>query len=93
VKHQKRRVVQPELIETIAANTGFGSEVFLQSDVIDVAIEMRERFRANSSFRDTNDKIEEWIEVNPLEVATEREIATAAKGLPVYRALFRKSSI
>lgn len=87
---QKRRVVQPELIAAIAARTDQNCDVFLQSDVMEVAQEMRERFREDEAFEDTVADMELWIEVNPTGVPTEREIATFKKGLPVYRALIAK---
>lgn len=90
VRHQKRRVVQPELITAIAARTDAKCDVFLQSDVLEVATEMRERFREHEAFEDTADDPDSWIEVNPTGVPTEREIATLNKGLPVYRALLTK---
>jgi len=89
-RHQKRRVVQPELIAAIAARTDEDCDVFLQSDVFEVAQEMRERFREDEAFEDTVADLSSWIEVNPTGVPTEREIATFKKGLPVYRALLAK---
>ena len=83
-------MVQPELIAAIAARTDQNCDVFLQSDVIEVAQEMRERFREDEAFEDTVADTESWIEVNPTGVPTEREVATFKKGLPVYRALISK---
>lgn len=88
-KHQKRRVVQPELIAAIAEHSAPGCEIFLQGDVLEVVIEMRERFRENPAFEDLEADMAQWIE-NPIKVPTEREIATFAKGLPVYRALLKR---
>ena len=45
MKHRKRRVVQPALVESIAALTEPGCEVFLQSDIFGVVAEMRDIFR------------------------------------------------
>ena len=89
-RHQKRRVVQPALIAAVAAKTDEGCDVFLQSDVFEVALEMRERFREHPAFEDTHGDLEHWIEENPTGVPTEREIATYAKDLPVFRALIVK---
>ena len=86
-RHNKRRVVQPELIQAIADHTGVGSEVFLQSDVLEVAAEMRDRFRHHPGFADQHEDPEEWMQENPTGVPTERELATFKKGLPVFRAL------
>jgi tRNA (guanine-N7-)-methyltransferase len=90
--HKKRRVVQPKLIQSIVELTGPNCDIFIQSDVEDVAIDMRERFRENSAFIDTTLEIGNWLQENPIGIQTEREIATHAKGLPVYRALIKKRS-
>jgi tRNA (guanine-N7-)-methyltransferase len=84
-RHGKRRVVQPELVDTLASYLIDGGEVFLQSDVEVVAQEMCDRFEEHSAFyRQRRD----WLAMNPLPVSTEREISTISRGEPVYRALF-----
>lgn len=86
-KHQKRRVVQPGLVETIAQFLSPTGTVFLQSDVLDVAAEMRDRFAEHPAFQlQTPD----WLPDNPLPVATERELSTLRYGDPVYRTLFQR---
>ena len=84
-RHQKRRVVQPELVNNLATYLVSGGVVFLQSDIEEVAIQMRDRFDAHPAFRQGG---EGWLETNPLPVATEREISTLSRGEPVYRTLF-----
>jgi len=86
-RHQKRRVVQPELVENLARYLGKGGEVFLQSDVEEVEIEMCDRFSEHSAFHRTQN---DWLTENPLPVPTERELSTLDRGEPVYRALFIK---
>nr|WP_283761511.1 tRNA (guanosine(46)-N7)-methyltransferase TrmB [Roseofilum halophilum] len=85
-RHQKRRVVQDELVDFLAQFIIAGGQVFLQSDVEEVALQMRDLFDQHSSFSRSDD----WLEENPLPVQTEREIATYAKGEPVYRVLFER---
>ncbi|HEY9611982.1 tRNA (guanosine(46)-N7)-methyltransferase TrmB [Allocoleopsis sp.] len=82
----KRRVVQPELIDTLAAYLIDGGEVFLQSDVEAVAVQMCDRFEAHPAFQKQG--AETWLATNPLPVPTEREVSTLSHGEPVYRALF-----
>ncbi|NES96908.1 MAG: tRNA (guanosine(46)-N7)-methyltransferase TrmB [Desertifilum sp. SIO1I2] len=86
-RHQKRRVVQPELVEQLALALPEGAEVFLQSDVEEVALQMRSLFDESPVFQPTTAG---WLETNPLPIPTEREIATLARNFPVYRALFHK---
>ncbi|PSB04618.1 tRNA (guanosine(46)-N7)-methyltransferase TrmB [Merismopedia glauca] len=85
-RHMKRRVVQPELVEAIANYLAPCGEVFLQSDVEEVAREMRDRFSENPAFQINSTA---WLATNPLPVPTEREIATLNRGLPVYRCVFK----
>ena len=87
-RHQKRRIVQPELVALLETYLVPGGWVFLQSDIEQVAVEMRQRFAASSVFELHNG--DSWLAENPLPVPTEREIATGAKGEPVYRVLFKK---
>ena len=85
-RQAKRRVVQPELVETLATYLTGGGVVFLQSDVEEVAVEMCDRFSSHPAFqRQGNDT---WLSTNPLPIATERELYTLSHGEPVYRALF-----
>lgn len=103
-RHQKRRVVQPELVEELALHLAAEGTVFLQSDVEAVEVEMCDRFHEHPAFTRLNDKLNEslnsklnenqWLESNPLPVSTEREQSTLLRGEPVYRALFiRRESV
>jgi tRNA (guanine-N7-)-methyltransferase len=97
-KHRKRRVCTPELAETISSAvcaSPLSSSVYVASDVLDVAEEMRERFAACSELKLEGDyDADGWLCESPLQVQTERERAVLA-GLGststadcVYRALF-----
>lgn len=81
-RHQKRRVVQPELVAAIAAHLSLGGIVFLQSDVESVVVEMGERFSAHPRFTATEEK------GSPFPILTEREAMTLERGDPVYRLRF-----
>ncbi|MGI0481528.1 tRNA (guanosine(46)-N7)-methyltransferase TrmB [Geminocystis sp. CENA526] len=86
-KHQKRRVVQPEIVEILAQFLAPKGQIFLQSDIKEVAQEMLDRFLENPHFSPLKPEI--WLEENPLEVMTEREIATINKGEPIYRTILK----
>jgi tRNA (guanine-N7-)-methyltransferase len=88
-KHQKRRVVQPEMVEDLAEFLSSGGLLFLQSDVKQVAVEMRDRFAAYPAFTQT---ALDWLPENPLPVQTERELSTLQREEPVYRTLFVRQS-
>lgn len=83
-KHAKRRMVNEEMVETIAAHLAPGGRVFLQTDIEFLAEEMFELFRDDARFSEVT------IDANPFPVKTEREKAVEDRELPVYRALFRK---
>lgn len=89
-RHVKRRVVQPELVETLANYLTVGGTVFLQSDIEVVAQEMKEHFASHPLFQKQHST--PWLSINPFSVPTEREKATLSHGKPVYRALFNKCS-
>ncbi len=96
-RHQKRRVVQPELVEAISRALIPGGTVFLQSDVKAVAVDMTAQFAAHSAFRHAAQDPQHpptpednWLATNPLPVPTEREVSTLARGEAIYRSLFIK---
>jgi tRNA (guanine-N7-)-methyltransferase len=83
-RHQKRRVVQPELVDDLAMYLAEGGTVFLQSDIEPVATAMRQCFASHPAFRQQGG----WLESNPVPIATERERMVLEKGDPVYRSMF-----
>ena len=87
-RHQKRRVVQPGLVLELAEYLPAARWVWLQSDVEEVAIAMRERFQASPYFTPTSP---DWLSHNPLPAQTDRERVTLAQGKPVYRQLFTRN--
>jgi tRNA (guanine-N7-)-methyltransferase len=89
-RHLKRRVVQAELVTALGKYLKVGGIVFLQSDVEEIAQEMRDRFLANPCFQQVHQTT--WLAENPFPVATEREIATQSRQEPVYRVLLSNLS-
>ncbi|KGF71516.1 tRNA (guanine-N7)-methyltransferase [Neosynechococcus sphagnicola sy1] len=87
-RHQKRRVVQPELIGDLADYLVPGGWLFLQSDVIDVVAEMRDRCVEHPAFQLQSG--EAWLAANPFAIATERETSTLSRGESVYRVLLQR---
>lgn len=87
-RHNKRRVVQPTLVEVLVRYLDGGGKVFLQSDIEEVATEMRDRFAICSQLVQQHDT--PWLSTNPLPVPTERELYVLEQNLPVYRVLFKK---
>lgn len=83
-KHAKRRMVNQELVDTVARKLAPEAAVFVQTDIEFLAEEMFELFRSDERF------VERRIDANPFPVRTEREKAVEDKGLPVYRALWQR---
>ncbi|KAL0374093.1 UNVERIFIED_CONTAM: tRNA (guanine-N(7)-)-methyltransferase [Sesamum radiatum] len=81
-KHHKRRVVQKPLVESIVDGLVPGGQIFIQSDVLEVALDMRDYFDAESDKLAHIDHInptipcddEGWLLNNPMGIRTEREI-------------------
>lgn len=88
-KQQKRRVVQPELVEELSQFLVPGGTLFIQSDVVEVATDMRDRFDAHPAFQRQES---DWLPANPMPVATERETSTLERGEAVYRAVFNRQA-
>ena len=86
-RHHKRRVMQPNLVDTLAQGMPPGSTLFLQSDVEEIMVDMVTQVEAQGDFARQG---QDWLPQNPLPVSTERERATQRKGQPVYRALFQR---
>ncbi len=84
-KHAKRRMVNPELVETVVNRLAVGGRIFVQTDIRYLADEMFALFRAPSVLSEIR------VTENPFSVKTEREAAVEAKGLMVYRALFERA--
>lgn len=81
-KHAKRRMVNEEMVDTLANHLAAGGNVFVQTDIEFLAEEMFALFRGDKRFRESD------IDANPFPVKTEREKAVEDKELPVYRAMF-----
>lgn len=88
-RHQKRRVAQPELIQTLSTQIRPGGYLFVQSDVLAIAEHLYTEINAHPAFQPSPDS-NPWMNHNPLAIATEREQFTLSQGRPVYRAWFTR---
>ncbi|WOK95507.1 hypothetical protein Cni_G04214 [Canna indica] len=97
-RHHKRRVVQTSLVNSIAKNLSVGGQVFMQSDVFDVALDMRDQFDARSDVFEHVGAIDHsflcddqgWVLHNPMGIRTEREIHAELEGARIYRRIYQK---
>jgi tRNA (guanine-N7-)-methyltransferase len=83
-RHAKRRMVKDKLVETVVKHLKDSGEIFVQSDVEELADEMFELFRAHENLREIE------IDENPFPIKTERENSVEARNLPVFRTMFEK---
>lgn len=87
-KHNKRRVVQPELVNLLVDHLVEEGIIFLQSDILEVAQEMRDRFAKHPLLKLQHSEF--WLAENYFSVPTERELYVLEDNLPVYRVLLQK---
>ncbi|GAB4839497.1 hypothetical protein Ancab_029021 [Ancistrocladus abbreviatus] len=98
-RHHKRRIVQKSLVDSIMNNLTLGGQVFVQSDVLEVALDMRSQFDALSNLQhmDAVDHTfhcdpDGWLLSNPTGIRTEREIHAELEGAKIYRRMYQKMS-
>nr|GMD71689.1 tRNA (guanine-N(7)-)-methyltransferase-like isoform X2 [Ipomoea batatas] len=97
-KHHKRRVVQKPLVQSIVDRLARGGQVFIQSDVLEVALDMRDYFDTMSNELIHIDNINPnvlcdsngWVLKNPMGIRTEREIHAEFEGSSIYRRVYEK---
>ncbi|RZC19968.1 tRNA (guanine-N(7)-)-methyltransferase isoform B [Glycine soja] len=99
-KHHKRRVLQKPLVGAIVDNLMPGGQVFIQSDVIEMALDMRNQFDEVKTLKhiEVLDPAmlcdsEGWLLSNPMAIRTEREIHAEHEGAKIYRRLYQKQMI
>ncbi|KAL0735659.1 hypothetical protein Bca4012_011869 [Brassica carinata] len=107
-RHHKRRVVQKPLVDSILQNLKPGGKVrvrllinetlqqiFVQSDVLDVAKDMRDQLDEEAKVLEHVDTVAEegWLSENPMGIRTEREIHAELEGARIYRRLYQKKKI
>ncbi|CAM8910950.1 hypothetical protein QQ045_032094 [Rhodiola kirilowii] len=99
-KHRKRRVVQKSLVDCIVKELAPGGQIFMQSDVLELAVDMRDLFDEKSKCLQHINVVdptiqcdkEGWLLTNPMGIRTEREIHAQLEGARIYRRLYQKVS-
>lgn len=89
-RHQKRRVVSPELVLAIHRTLRTGGELFFQSDVFDLALDAMAIIEASGRFENAGG---EWsfARHNPYGARSLREVRCLEKGLPIWRMRYRST--
>jgi tRNA (guanine-N7-)-methyltransferase len=89
-KHHDRRMVDPALADGIAVALRFGGELFVQTDVWDLAIDAMATFDADDRFVNLAGEWTFWRAGNPFGVRSWREQNAEETGLPIWRLLYHR---
>lgn len=84
-RHRDRRMVDAQLAGGVAAVARQGAEVFVQSDVWDVALDAMATFERDDRFVNLGGEWTFWRAGNPYGVRSWREQNAEAIGLPIWR--------
>nr|XP_016482063.1 PREDICTED: phosphoglycerate kinase, cytosolic-like isoform X4 [Nicotiana tabacum] len=94
------RMVRRSLVEAIADLLASDGKVFLQSDVKEVAVRMKEEFMKYGKgkltvvhdLEDSTSHQDRWLKENPFGIRSDWEQHVIDRGAPMYRLLLLKSS-
>jgi tRNA (guanine-N7-)-methyltransferase len=89
-KHHVRRMVDDALADGIAYAARSGAELFVQTDVWDIAIDAMSTFDRDERFVNAAGEWTFWKEGNPYGVRSWREQNAQETGLAIWRILYRR---
>ena len=91
-RHQERRMVDDALADQIAAAVRPGADVFVQTDIWEIAIDAMATFDGDrhERFENAAGEWSFWRHGNPYGVRSWREENAETTGLPVWRMLYRR---
>jgi tRNA (guanine-N7-)-methyltransferase len=89
-RHRDRRMVDEALASAIAGVVRPGAEVFVQSDVWDVALEAMAAFERDDRFDNLAGEWTFWRDGNPYGVRSWREQNAEETGLVIWRLRYRR---
>jgi len=92
-KHIKRRVLKTSLLNSIARHMSKDGELFIQSDILNLIESMTSVIESSKYFDRRYVKGVKWLDENPYEASTDRELFVLKKNLPIYRAMYIRNSI
>ena len=91
-KHFKRRVLNTNLINSIARSMSRDGEVFIQSDILKLIESMTNIIDKSIYFDRKIVGNQKDINNNPYHVKTDREHLSIKKNLPIYRAMYIRNN-
>lgn len=89
-KHQNRRMVDDALADGIAHAARRGADLFVQTDVWDLALDAMRTFEVDERFVNVAGEWTFWKQGNPYGVRSWREQNAEETGLPIWRILYRR---
>ena len=91
-KHLKRRVLKISLLNSIARYMSKDGELFIQSDILKLIESMTNVIDKSNYFDKKDLQGLKWLDENPYNVSTDRELFVIKKNLPIYRAMYIRNS-
>ncbi len=92
-KHFKRRVLNNNILNSIAKSMNKDGEIFIQSDIFKLIEYMTNTIDENRYFTRKNVGDLRSIDKNPYNVMTDREIFSLKKNLLIYRVMYIRNSL
>jgi tRNA (guanine-N7-)-methyltransferase len=89
--HRARRMVDRALIAGVAAITQPGAELFVQSDVWEIALDAMSAIESDGRFANAAGEWSFWRDGNPYGVRSWREQNAEETGLPIWRIWYRRA--
>ena len=90
-RHQKRRMVDATLAAAIAHVARPGADVFVQTDVWELALDAMSAFERDGRFANAAGEWSFWRAGNPYGVRSWREQNAEEQGLPIWRIMYRRA--
>jgi len=89
-RHHERRMVDPALVAAIGNVARRGADIFVQSDVWDIALDSMDAFERDDRFTNVAGEWTFWREGNPYGVRSWREQNAEETGLTIWRIMYRR---
>jgi len=92
-KHYKRRVLKTNLLNSIAKSMNKDGEIFIQSDILKLFDSMTSTMDKSEYFNRKDVGNMMFLDKNPYNVKTDRELYSIKKNLPIYREIYIRNSL
>ncbi|HLL23959.1 MAG TPA: hypothetical protein VK427_17625 [Kofleriaceae bacterium] len=90
-KHVGRRMVDVALADGVAHALRMGGDLFVQTDVWDIALDAMSTFDPDPRFHNVGGDWTFWRDGNPYGVRSWREQNAEETGLPIWRIMYRRA--